>query len=536
MLVKVVRDLFNEDYSELIVDGDRAYEVIYSYVKSVAPDLLKRISKHDRAAFQGQDSFTAYHIDEQIEEALSRNVSLPSGGSLVIDRTEAMIVIDVNTGKFTGKRKGGNLEETVTRNNLEAVDEIVRQIRLRDLGGMIVIDFIDMILEENQDLVLRRLKERLTSDRSRHQVSEVTSLGLVQLTRKRIGTGLLEAYATDCPTCAGRGLLINSDPVDALKQAEVAAQAHEHEPENGYGRGRVATLDDDCDAVIDDEQDDAQDQGARKRRERERAAAAEFENLAASVIGKKKPDSDADSDSAQETARKRGKGRRKKRVVRASHTHATGSHGAGSHDADENAAGGNVADQKAADSAAHSAVAEKSYEQAVEEFESSPRRRRRTRGNSRSDHRPRKKDFRWEDRHATAAKSTGDGQHGTADGRHDNGGNTSVDTGVDKQADADKQTSGAKQTSAGNKTAESAVRKSSKRRRVVRRISSASGTGANISANGEANDAGQQASGAGDGASVDKNGRGDKQDHGDKQQAVRKGTRRRRVVRRPAKK
>lgn len=535
MLVKVVRDLFNEDYSELIVDGDRAYEVIYSYVKSVAPDLLKRISKHDRAAFQGQDSFTAYHIDEQIEEALSRNVSLPSGGSLVIDRTEAMIVIDVNTGKFTGKRKGGNLEETVTRNNLEAVDEIVRQIRLRDLGGMIVIDFIDMILEENQDLVLRRLKERLTSDRSRHQVSEVTSLGLVQLTRKRIGTGLLEAYATDCPTCAGRGLLINSDPVDALKQAEVAAQAHEHEPENGYGRGRVATLDDDgdaVDAVIDDEQVDAQDQGARKRRERERAAAAEFENLAASVIGKQKPDSEVDTDSTQEASRKRGKGRRKKRVVRASHTHASGSHGAGSHNAGENAAGGNVADQKSADSAAHSGVAEKSYEQAVEEFESSPRRRRRTRGNSRSDHRPRKKDFRWEDRQATAAKSTGDSQHGIADGRHENGASTNVDTGTDKQ------TSAAKQTNAGNKTAESAVRKSSKRRRVVRRISSASGTGANISANGEANDAGQQASGtgAGDGASVDKNGRDDKQDHGDKQQAVRKGTRRRRVVRRPAKK
>lgn len=490
MLVKVVRDLFNEDYSELIVDGDRAYEVIYSYVKSVAPDLLKRITRHDRAAFQGQDSFTAYHIDEQIEEALSRNVSLPSGGSLVIDRTEAMIVIDVNTGKFTGKRKGGNLEETVTRNNLEAVDEIVRQIRLRDLGGMIVIDFIDMILEENQDLVLRRLKERLTSDRSRHQVSEVTSLGLVQLTRKRIGTGLLEAYATDCPTCAGRGLLINSDPVDALKQAEVAAQAHEHEPENGYGRGRVATLDDDGDAVdsvIDEEQDDAghtgaqaesqldvQAQGVRKRRERERAAAAEFENLAASVIGKQKPDAQA----------------------------------------------------PAASKTAASAVAEKSYEQAVEEFESSPRRRRRTRGNSRSDHRPRKKDFRWEDRHDTAAKSTGDRRHGAADGHRDHGADTGVATGADKQASADIH------AGAGHKAAESAVRKSSKRRRVVRRVSSASGTGANVSADGEANVAGQQANGAGagDGAPVEEKGRDGKH------AAVRKGTRRRRVVRRPAKK
>ena len=548
MLVKVVRDLFNEDYSELIVDGDRAYEVIYSYVKSVAPDLLKRITKHDRAAFQGQDSFTAYHIDEQIEEALSRNVALPSGGSLVIDRTEAMIVIDVNTGKFTGKRKGGNLEETVTRNNLEAVDEIVRQIRLRDLGGMIVIDFIDMILEENQDLVLRRLKERLTSDRSRHQVSEVTSLGLVQLTRKRIGTGLLEAYATDCPTCAGRGLLINSDPVDARKQAEVAAQAHEHEPENGYGRGRVATLDDEgeaVDSVIDEEQDDTvhagaqaetqldvQAQGVRKRRERERAAAAEFENLAASVIGKQKsdvqapasgkaganastdPDSDLETgtDSAQETSRKRGKGRRKKRVVRASHTHASGT---------------GAADEKAADEkAAASAVAQKSYEQAVKEFESSPRRRRRTRGNSRSDHRPRKKDFRWEDRHDTAAKSAADRQHGSADGHRDNGAGAGVDTAADQQASADMH------AGAGNKAAESAVRKSSRRRRVVRRVSSASGTGANVSAAGEVNVAGQQASGvgAGDGAPVDEKGRDGKHE------SVRKGTRRRRVVRRPAKK
>lgn len=548
MLVKVVRDLFNEDYSELIVDGDRAYEVIYSYVKSVAPDLLKRITKHDRAAFQGQDSFTVYHIDEQIEEALSRNVALPSGGSLVIDRTEAMIVIDVNTGKFTGKRKGGNLEETVTRNNLEAVDEIVRQIRLRDLGGMIVIDFIDMILEENQDLVLRRLKERLTSDRSRHQVSEVTSLGLVQLTRKRIGTGLLEAYATDCPTCAGRGLLINSDPVDARKQAEVAAQAHEHEPENGYGRGRVATLDDDgevVDAVIDEEQDDTvhagaqaetqldvQAQGVRKRRERERAAAAEFENLAASVIGKQKPDVqdpaggkagvsastdpdsdlDTDTDSAQETSRKRGKGRRKKRVVRASYTHASGT---------------GAADEKAADEkAAASAVAEKSYEQAVKEFESSPRRRRRTRGNSRSDHRPRKKDFRWEDRHDTAAKSAADRQHGSADGHRDHGAGAGVDTAADQQASADMH------AGAGNKAAESAVRKSSRRRRVVRRVSSARGTGANVSAAGEANVAGQQASGvgAGDGAPVDEKGRDGKHE------SVRKGTRRRRVVRRPAKK
>ena len=131
--------------------------------------------------------FSAYRIDEQLLKALDRKVWLPSGGTLVIDRTEAMTVVDVNTGKFTGS--GGNLEETVTRNNLEAAEEIVRQLRLRDIGGIIVIDFIDMVLEANRDLVLRRLTECLARDRTRHQVAEVTSLGLVQMTRKRVGGG-----------------------------------------------------------------------------------------------------------------------------------------------------------------------------------------------------------------------------------------------------------------------------------------------------------------------------------------------------------
>ncbi len=141
---------------------------------------------------------------------------LPSGGSLVIDRTEAMTVIDVNTGKFTGK--GGNLEETVTRNNLEAAEEIVRQLRLRDVGGMIVIDFIDMVLESNRELVLRRLTECLGRDRTRHQVAEVTSLGLVQMTRKRVGQGLLEAFSEPCEHCGGRGLIVHSEPVDDKRQ------------------------------------------------------------------------------------------------------------------------------------------------------------------------------------------------------------------------------------------------------------------------------------------------------------------------------
>ena len=212
MLVKVVRDLFNEDFTSLVVDGNRAWNTVHAYIQSVAPDLLDRLEKFDREAHDGQDAFEALRVDEQLKKALSRKVWLPSGGTLVIDRTEAMTVIDVNTGKFTGS--GGNLEETVTKNNLEAAEEIVRQMRLRDLGGMIVVDFIDMVLPENQDLVLRRLTEALGRDRTRHQISEVTSLGLVQITRKRLGTGLLETFATECEECSGRGVLIHDDPVE----------------------------------------------------------------------------------------------------------------------------------------------------------------------------------------------------------------------------------------------------------------------------------------------------------------------------------
>ncbi|MBA4101930.1 MAG: ribonuclease E/G, partial [Arthrobacter sp.] len=160
-------------------------------------------------------------------------VFLPSGGSLVIDRTEAMTVVDVNTGKFTGS--GGNLEETVTKNNLEAAEEVVRQLRLRDIGGIIVIDFIDMVLESNRDLVLRRMVECLGRDRTKHQVAEVTSLGLVQMTRKRMGTGLLEVFGEQCEACAGRGVVTHDDPVEHRRANIVAAEHHvqraEHRPE-----------------------------------------------------------------------------------------------------------------------------------------------------------------------------------------------------------------------------------------------------------------------------------------------------------------
>ena len=207
LLVKIVRDVFNEDFSRMLIQGEDALHTISRYLEGVAPDLLERVS-----AYEGDtDPFDEFRITEQIEKALDRKVWLPSGGSLVIDRTEAMTVIDVNTGKFVGS--GGNLEETVTKNNLEAAEEIVRQLRLRDIGGIIVVDFIDMVLESNRDLVLRRLVECLSRDRTKHQVAEVTSLGLVQMTRKKLGLGLLETFSEPCEVCAGRGVIVHHDPV-----------------------------------------------------------------------------------------------------------------------------------------------------------------------------------------------------------------------------------------------------------------------------------------------------------------------------------
>ncbi|WP_058234204.1 Rne/Rng family ribonuclease [Devriesea agamarum] len=205
LAIKVVRDVFNEDFTSLIVQGDKAWKDVHEYVTAVAPDLLERVTKH----VGEKDVFAKHRIDEQLLKAMDRKVYLPSGGSLVIDRTEAMTVVDVNTGKFTGT--GGSLEETVTKNNLEAAEEIVRQLRLRDIGGIIVVDFIDMVLESNRDLVLRRLVECLSRDRTKHQVAEVTSLGLVQMTRKRVGQGLVEMFSTPCEHCNGRGVVIDMD-------------------------------------------------------------------------------------------------------------------------------------------------------------------------------------------------------------------------------------------------------------------------------------------------------------------------------------
>ncbi|NNM37274.1 Rne/Rng family ribonuclease [Micrococcus luteus] len=212
LTIKTVRDVFNEDFSAMLVQGEATWDNIEAYVTYVAPHLLDRLHHWVPEDHDGEDLYATHRVDEQLHKALERKVYLPSGGSLVIDRTEAMTVVDVNTGKFTGS--GGNLEETVTKNNLEAAEEIVRQLRLRDIGGIIVIDFIDMVLEANRDLVLRRLVECLGRDRTKHQVAEVTSLGLVQMTRKRMGTGLVEVFSETCEHCGGRGILIQDTPVE----------------------------------------------------------------------------------------------------------------------------------------------------------------------------------------------------------------------------------------------------------------------------------------------------------------------------------
>ena len=228
LLVKIIRDVFNEDFSELVVSGEESFETIRNYLESVAPDLIEKLARYEQA----EDIFDHFRIGDQIVKALDRKVFLPSGGSLVIDRTEAMTVVDVNTGKFIGS--GGNLEQTVTKNNLEAAEELVRQLRLRDIGGIVVVDFIDMIQESNQEMVRRRLLECLSRDRTKNQVGEVTSLGLIQLTRKKIGLGLLETFSEPCECCAGRGVVVHNEP--RFKMPEMA-------PKKGKKRGDKPVVD-----------------------------------------------------------------------------------------------------------------------------------------------------------------------------------------------------------------------------------------------------------------------------------------------------
>lgn len=290
LMIKTVRDVFNEDFTAMIVQGENAWDSIEAYVTYVAPDLVSRLQQWDG----DDDLFDHYRINEQLAKALDRKVYLPSGGSLVIDRTEAMTVVDVNTGKFTGS--GGNLEETVTKNNLEAAEEIVRQLRLRDIGGIIVIDFIDMVLESNRDLVLRRLIECLGRDRTKHQVAEVTSLGLVQMTRKRLGTGLLEVFSEPCEHCAGRGLVVHDQPLSG-RSGGASDYIHRHE-RNDRKRSRAAAREDSRDQQ-------KQDALESKKAERRNAMAAV---AAASAHSE---------ETSEETASTRKKRKRRKRSRRA---------------------------------------------------------------------------------------------------------------------------------------------------------------------------------------------------------------------------
>ncbi|QRP61572.1 translation initiation factor IF-2 N-terminal domain-containing protein [Corynebacterium minutissimum] len=407
LLIKVVRDLFNEDFSTLVVDGKRSYNTVSAYVDSMAHDLADRVVRYDAREHDGEDAFSTYRIDEQLHKALSRKVWLPSGGTLIIERTEAMTVIDVNTGKFTGS--GGNLEETVTRNNLEAAEEIVRQMRLRDMGGMIVVDFIDMVLPENQDLVLRRLKEALGRDRTRHQVSEVTSLGLVQMTRKRVGTGLVETFSTECEACNGRGIIIHEYPVDEELEEENSKpqrrgrkerRAPHRDPKQHPAAVRMHRHDDDDENTSGVDADDAD---AVENKD------SALEDLVANVVVVDSDDDASGRDGDDEVdagtpdsasigyavaesmePKKSKRSRKPRRATRTSRT----------------------SEKKAeVQSPSHEEQpkqrSRQTYEEAVEEFEKSPRRKRRTRGNSRSDVRPKREDFEHEPQASKAADEQG---------------------------------------------------------------------------------------------------------------------------------
>ncbi len=269
LAVRVIRDIFNEDFRKLTIQGSDAWEEISTYLGGIAPELVSKLEKYSGKG----DLFAEFRVEEQLAKAFDRKVYLPSGGSLVIDRTEAMIVIDVNTGKFIGK--GGNLEETVTKNNLEAAEEIARQLRLRDLGGIVVIDFIDMVLESNRDAVLRRLVECLGRDRTKHQVAEVTSLGLVQMTRKRVGQGLIEAFSTTCDSCAGRGIHIHMEPVKMkapMPQVNSQSASHEDADESAATEHEFhevlnsESTDSDSDVISEDVVETVKPAGRRRRR------------------------------------------------------------------------------------------------------------------------------------------------------------------------------------------------------------------------------------------------------------------------------
>ena len=289
LAVRVVRDIFNEDFSKLVIEGRDTYATVKEYVDELSPELSDRVEQWVGT----EDVFHAHRIDEQLAKGMDRKVWLPSGGTLIIDRTEAMTVIDVNTGKFIGA--GGTLEETVTRNNLEAAEEIVRQLRLRDIGGIVIIDFVDMVLESNRDLVLRRLVECLGRDRTRHQVTEITSLGLVQMTRKRVGEGLVEAFSSPCEACEGRGFIVHQHPVETSgaeqsskgskgsKKQQKKAEPRRIEDNADHERAKEA-LSAIAAASTRKEEEGAAEESAPAKKRRTRAASTEAKEPEASAV------------------------------------------------------------------------------------------------------------------------------------------------------------------------------------------------------------------------------------------------------------
>ena len=205
LVVRVIREEFTKEYRGVIIDDRDLYEQVRSYVEAIAPELAERVELYDQDE-EGLPLYERFHVQEQLLKALDRKVWLPSGGSLIVESTEALTVIDVNTGKNVGRT---NLEETVYRNNLEAAEEVARQLRLRDIGGIIVIDFIDMEIRRNRDEVIRAFRDALARDKTRTQVFDISELGLVEMTRKRISEGLVETFSETCPTCQGRGFLVD---------------------------------------------------------------------------------------------------------------------------------------------------------------------------------------------------------------------------------------------------------------------------------------------------------------------------------------
>ena len=323
LAVRVVRDIFNEDFTKLVIEGRDTYATVKEYVDELSPELSDRVEQ-----WVGTDDvFHAHRIDEQLAKGMDRKVWLPSGGTLIIDRTEAMTVIDVNTGKFIGA--GGTLEETVTRNNLEAAEEIVRQLRLRDIGGIVIIDFVDMVLESNRDLVLRRLVECLGRDRTRHQVTEITSLGLVQMTRKRVGEGLVEAFSSPCEACEGRGFIVHQHPVETSgsEQSSKGAKGSKKQQKKAEPR----RIEDDADherakealsaiaaASTRKEEESVAEESAPTKKRRTRAASAEAKEPEASSAEQvesteapEAPTSQSGAEQSEESATKRPRRRRR---------------------------------------------------------------------------------------------------------------------------------------------------------------------------------------------------------------------------------